>query len=81
MVSTPKAKAQHSRGLRRIVKVLDERVLVFDPPEESPVARLGKALLPHGKRVKDIRYAFDHIFDETASQEEVICVVEICSKR
>lgn len=65
MNSTPAGK-----GLRKIIQVLDERVLVFDPADTNPMARFQKSLLP-GKKMKDVRYAFDHIFDENASQKEV----------
>ncbi|CCG82907.1 Kinesin family protein [Taphrina deformans PYCC 5710] len=65
MNSTPTGK-----GLRKIIQVLDERVLVFDPADTNPMARFQKSLLP-GKKMKDVRYAFDHIFDENASQKEV----------
>ncbi|KTW31950.1 uncharacterized protein T551_00633 [Pneumocystis jirovecii RU7] len=60
-----------SKGLRRIVQVLDERVLIFDPADTNPMARFQKTLLPVGKRVKDIRYAFDRVFDEDSTQEMV----------
>lgn len=65
MMSTPTGK-----GLRKIIQVIDERVLVFDPADTNPMARFQKTLLP-GKKVKDVRYAFDHIFDENATQREV----------
>lgn len=69
-LSSNPGKPLGSGRLRRIVKVLDERVLVFDPPESNPLGKFQKSLLPAGKRVKDMRYAFDRVFDETASQEE-----------
>ncbi|ORY80492.1 kinesin motor domain-containing protein, partial [Protomyces lactucae-debilis] len=59
-----------AKGLRKIIQVLDERVLVFDPADSNPMARFSKSLMP-GKKIKDVRYAFDHIFDETATQREV----------
>lgn len=58
------------KGLRKIIQVLDDRVLVFDPADTNPMAKFQKSLLP-GKKVKDMRYAFDHIFDENASQRDV----------
>jgi hypothetical protein len=59
-------------ALRRIVRVLDDRVLVFDPPETNPVTSYQRQILgPSVKKVKDIRFCFDRVFDETASQEEV----------
>ena len=75
-------------GLRKIVSVLDDRVLVFDPPESSELASLhhratqpsstssstsASSLLPftQGKKVKDIRFCFDRVFDEHATQQDV----------
>jgi hypothetical protein len=59
-------------ALRRIVRVLDDRVLVFDPPETNPVTSYQRQILgPSAKKVKDIRFCFDRVFEETATQEEV----------
>ncbi|KAG5440754.1 hypothetical protein PCK2_000190, partial [Pneumocystis canis] len=71
LAGTPMMNKNSSKGLRRIVQVLDERILIFDPADTNPVARFQKTLLPVGKRVKDIRYAFDRVFDENATQEIV----------
>jgi len=57
--------------MRRIVQVLDERVLVFDPPEENPIAQYSKTIIAGGRKTKDMRYAFDRVFDETCTQEDV----------
>ncbi|GAA5916785.1 hypothetical protein JCM6882_004165 [Rhodosporidiobolus microsporus] len=69
--STP----QPPRGpgaLRKILKVLDDRILVFDPPETNAVASFQKSAMPlMGKKVKDIRFCFDRVFDEDCGQEEV----------
>ena len=54
------------------MQVVDERVLIFDPPEENPVAQYSKTIVAGGRKTKDMRYAFDHIFDEAASQEDVL---------
>lgn len=59
------------KGIRNIVKPLDDQVLVFDPPDGNPLAKFQKTLMPAGRRVKDMRYAFDRVFDENATQEEV----------
>ncbi|WBW72544.1 kinesin-8 family plus-end directed microtubule motor Klp6 [Schizosaccharomyces osmophilus] len=59
------------RGIRRIVRVLDNNVLVFDPPEENPLAGVQKSILSAGKRFRDLRFAFDRLFHDTATQEEV----------
>ncbi|OOF96009.1 hypothetical protein ASPCADRAFT_168903 [Aspergillus carbonarius ITEM 5010] len=65
---TPKL---NQKGLRSIIKVIDDRCLVFDPPEDSPVQKFSKSVVPQGKRVKDQTFAFDRIFDQNASQGEV----------
>ncbi|PYH84064.1 kinesin family protein [Aspergillus uvarum CBS 121591] len=65
---TPKL---NQKGLRSIIKVIDDRCLVFDPPEDNPVQKFSKSVVPNGKRVKDQTFAFDRIFDQNASQGEV----------
>lgn len=61
-----------SAGMRRIIKVLDSRVLVFDPPETSQMVSLQRSILGNAaKRVKDKRFVFDTVFDESTSQEDV----------
>lgn len=65
---TPKL---NQKGIRSIIKVIDDRCLVFDPPEDSPVQKFSKSVVPNGKRVKDQTFAFDRIFDQNASQGEV----------
>lgn len=61
-----------SAGMRRIVKALDSRILVFDPPESSPMVSYQRSLLgPSAKKTKDIRFCFDRVFDESTTQEEV----------
>ncbi|KAI6404719.1 hypothetical protein MCOR20_006849 [Pyricularia oryzae] len=68
-VPTPKLK-QH--GLRSVIKVVDDRCLVFDPPEDNPVQKFSRSVVPcAGKKVKDQVFAFDRIFDDTVSQTEV----------
>ncbi|KAI9371650.1 P-loop containing nucleoside triphosphate hydrolase protein [Aspergillus egyptiacus] len=65
---TPKL---NQKGLRSIIKVLDDRCLVFDPPEDNPVQKFSRSVVPSGKRVKDQTFAFDKVFDQNASQGEV----------
>ncbi|SPO23037.1 related to kinesin [Ustilago trichophora] len=62
-----------TRFIRPIVKPMDQKVLVFDPPDTNPLTRLySNNPLSHGaKRSKDVRYAFDRVFDSTASQTDV----------
>lgn len=56
-----------------VAKVLDEHVLVFDPsPDNSPTFNVGPRKMPVlGRKHKDLRFAFDKVFDETASQVDV----------
>ncbi|KNC98531.1 uncharacterized protein SPPG_06224 [Spizellomyces punctatus DAOM BR117] len=57
-------------GLRRIVQVVDDRILVFDPVD--PNSRNQTRTYNHGsRRHKEIRYGFDRVFNETATQQEV----------
>lgn len=44
---------------------------VFDPPEDNPVQKFSRSVVPNGKRVKDQTFCFDRIFDQNASQGEV----------
>lgn len=44
---------------------------MFDPPEDNPVQRFSRSVVPQGKRVKDQTFGFDRIFDENVTQEEV----------
>lgn len=62
------------RGLRKIVEVVDDRMLIFDPPENSPLAKLSKNVSTHGKRTtrfREHRFVFDKLFDDNAAQEDV----------
>ncbi|KAJ5095768.1 hypothetical protein NUU61_005124 [Penicillium alfredii] len=61
----------NQKGIRSIVKVIDDRCLVFDPPEDNPVQKFSKSVVPNGKRTKDQTFAFDRIFDQNASQGEL----------
>lgn len=66
---TPKL---HQRGLRSVIKVVDDRCLVFDPPEDNPVQKFSRSVVPKmGKKVKDQVFAFDRIFDENVTQADV----------
>lgn len=67
-VPTPKL---YQRGLRSVVKVVDDRCLVFDPPEGSPVQRFSRSVVPASKKVKDQVFAFDRVFDDNTTQADV----------
>jgi kinesin family member 18/19 len=44
---------------------------IFDPPEDSPVQKFSRSVVPMGKRVKDQTFGFDRIFDDNATQQDV----------
>jgi kinesin family protein 18/19 len=54
---------------RTVVKVLDDNVLVFDPADLNRHVQRG--LPNHSQRRRDIKFAFDWVFDQYATQEEV----------
>lgn len=47
------------------------RYRVFDPPEDNPVQRFSRSVVPSGKRVKDQTFGFDRVFDENTTQGDV----------
>lgn len=49
----------------------DTAFRVFDPPEDAPVQRFSRGLMPSGKRTKDQTFGFDKVFDENVTQAEV----------
>ncbi|ORZ06570.1 P-loop containing nucleoside triphosphate hydrolase protein [Lobosporangium transversale] len=62
-----------AKSIRKIVDVLDDNVLVFDPPDAESISKYKRALLPVQayRRFKDMRYAFDRVFHEDSQQQEV----------
>lgn len=44
---------------------------VFDPPEDNPVQRFSRSVVPMGKRVKDQTFGFDRVFDDNTTQADV----------
>lgn len=72
----PENEMEMRSNCETVVKVLDEHVLVFDPKEDNDPAfqqmngtRKRRALLSRKRR--DLRFAFDRVFDENSSQVEV----------
>lgn len=54
--------------LRKIVDVVDDRMLVFDPHSSSSEnPRIGR----HNKRHKEHKFIFDRLFDEDSSQSDI----------
>lgn len=66
--------ALRTHFLRPIIEVVDDRLLIFDPPDTNPLSRMYNQAkyLSHGPRkTKDIRYAFDKVFHDKCGQQEV----------
>lgn len=60
------------RGLRKIVNVVDDKMLIFDPPETNPLNSMDRrAFKTTTHRIRDSRFVFDHLFDEHATQQDV----------
>lgn len=70
-LSTPRK--PNNSPLSHILQVTDERLLVFDPPDEDTArAFKERGFLPPGtKRYKDRRFLFDRVFDMEAQQGDV----------
>lgn len=56
-----------------MVKIIDDRILLFDPEErDSARAFAERGFIPPGtKRYKDKRFMFDRVFDGDARQIDV----------
>ncbi|CUM51351.1 uncharacterized protein AC631_02234 [Debaryomyces fabryi] len=62
------------RGIRKIINVVDDRMLIFDPPETNPLIQMQKNAFPNTKvtsRIREHRFVFDKLFDVQATQEDV----------
>lgn len=61
-------------SIRKIVNVVDEKMLIFDPPETSPLVSAQRKLFPNRRfrsKIRDRRFVFDQLFDEDATQQDV----------
>ncbi|GAB7350169.1 hypothetical protein MBLNU459_g0834t1 [Dothideomycetes sp. NU459] len=58
------------KGIRSVIKVVDDKCLIFDPPEDAPVQRFSRPGMG-GKRVKDQTFGFDKVFDDNTTQGDV----------
>ena len=69
------APSLRTKYLRPIIAPVDDKVLIFDPPDTNPLSRLyaaGQNTFSHGnRRARDVRYAFDRVFDDKCGQEMV----------
>eukprot|EP00833_Pecoramyces_ruminatium_P018318 jgi/Orpsp1_1/1192350/evm.model.d7180000092516.1 len=55
---------------KKIINVIDRNILVFDPLNSNN-KQLFRIPSHNNRRNKDIRYAFDQVFDENCTQQEV----------
>ncbi|XP_033106155.1 kinesin-like protein KIF18A [Anneissia japonica] len=71
----PENRHEAESGSRNIIEVLDDHVLVFDPKEQtSPQYYHGRKVRRRNilvRKNKDLRFAFDRVFDGSASQQNV----------
>lgn len=72
----PENEVEIRSNCETVVKALDDHVLVFDPKEDNhpqferpDVVRKRRPFL--SKKHKDLRFAFDRVFDETSTQKDV----------
>lgn len=73
-LSTPgRISGVSSSCLREVVKIVDDRILMFDPEEKDRAKAFAeRGFLPPGtKRYKDKRFMFDRVFDAEAIQTDV----------
>ncbi|TDL29449.1 kinesin-domain-containing protein [Rickenella mellea] len=72
-LATPGRAGASPTGLREVVKIIDDRVLMFDPDEKDRTrAFLERGFVPPGtKRYKDKRFIFDRVFDSDTKQVDV----------
>lgn len=55
-------------GIRKVINVVDDKMLIFDPPQR---VQGGRFPMNNTSRVREHRFVFDRLFDDSASQEEV----------
>ncbi|NXN99980.1 KI18A protein, partial [Rhinopomastus cyanomelas] len=70
----PESQKEKDGAFEKIVHVVDQHILVFDPKEEEVSFFHGKRLTHRDlskKQKKDLKFIFDTVFDETSSQLEV----------
>ena len=72
LASPIKSADQHS-SLREVVKIVDDRILMFDPEEKEKnrAAPERGFLAPGTRKCKDKRFMFDRVFDSDARQIDV----------
>lgn len=59
-----------NKALRKVVQVVDEKMLIFDPSDSNPMARIQRSINA-GSRIREQRFIFDRVFDENSTQYDV----------
>ncbi|XP_007950142.1 kinesin-like protein KIF18A [Orycteropus afer afer] len=70
----PENKKEKAAGFHKVVHVLDQHILVFDPKQEEVSFLQGKKTINRDitkRQNKDLKFVFDAVFDETSTQLEV----------
>ncbi|KAM6274317.1 kinesin-like protein KIF18A [Porphyrio hochstetteri] len=70
----PESQKEKEGNYSKVVHVVDQHILVFDPKEEEVSFFHGKRLTHRDinkKKKKDLKFVFDAVFDESSSQLEV----------
>lgn len=66
------ARTATPNGIRKIINVVDDRMLVFDLADTNLLNAMHKNAFPNGNsRIRDYKFVFDRLFDEEASQVDV----------
>lgn len=70
----PANESERYENCRNVVQVVDNHMLIFDPNEED-LSCFGSQKLSsrsiHKKANKDLKFVFDHVFDENSTQIDV----------
>jgi len=69
----PESDVERCNNYKRVVTVVDEHIIVFDPKKESLSAFTGRKRMRSilTRQPKDLRLAFDRVFDQYATQVDI----------
>lgn len=74
-ISTQNQKNERSKSeIRKIIDVVDSKMLIFDPPNENNISRMQKNIFYNNfcsSKIKEHKFVFDRLFDENSTQEDV----------
>ena len=64
--------SEREAGSSTVIRAVDRSVLMFDPKQDNLLhLEAGKWRPVIARKPKDLWFAFDRVFDETSTQEEV----------